>query len=205
MAATAVGRSTQIILQSLFTLEPLLHSFKVAFVLRPNESAHEAFDEQWKEMEKSKVKMNVATVEVNCLSHGPKELHKCEPCWSEQSFIHCHPCHVGDDGSCVRFVSGRRRSCSAMSHDSCVLGIDAGAAQTTLRGGMDGPCHVMNAPVVGLVLDLLGGRLSRRGSSLLPSFVADLLATVTIALLVFGLGIDLGLASPFSIDLLPSR
>ncbi len=58
----------------------------------------------------------------------------------------------------------------------------------------------------GLVLDLLGGRLAFRWSSLLPSFVADLLATVMIVLLVFGLlGIDLGLASALSIDFLPFR
>ena len=90
-----------------------------------------------------------------------------------------------------------------MGHDSGVLGIDAGAAQTTLKGGVDRPCHVMDAPVVGLVLDLLGGRLSFRWSSLLPSFVADLLATVTIVLLVFGLGANFGLYIALAIDLLP--
>ena len=92
-----------------------------------------------------------------------------------------------------------------MGNNTSVLGIDAGAAQTTLGGGMDGPCHVMDAPVIGLVLDLLGGRLSCSRSSLFPSFVANLLAAVTVVLLVFGLCIDLGLAIPFPVDLLPLR
>jgi hypothetical protein len=62
----------QVILQCLLLLQPLCHSFEVAFVRCPNESAHKAFDEQWEEMEKGKIKMNVATVNVECLSHGPK-------------------------------------------------------------------------------------------------------------------------------------
>jgi len=92
-----------------------------------------------------------------------------------------------------------------MRDNLSVLGIHAGVAQTTFGGGMDGPCHVVDAPVVGLALDLLGGRLSCCRSNLLPSFVADLLPTVTIVLLVFGLGAYLRLAGALPICLLPFR
>ena len=70
--ATVFGMPMQVILQCLLLLHPLCHSFEVAFVRCLNESANKAFDEQWEEMEKGKIKMNIATVNVECLSHGPK-------------------------------------------------------------------------------------------------------------------------------------
>ena len=77
-----------------------------------------------------------------------------------------------------------------MGDNTSVLGIAAGAAQTTLGGAVDGPGHVMDAPVVGLVINLLGRRFSCRRSHPLPSlFVANLFTAIPIALLVLGLGV----------------
>ncbi len=90
-----------------------------------------------------------------------------------------------------------------MSDELRVLGIDAGAAQTTLGRGVECPCHVVDAPMVGPVLDLLGGRFSCGWSRLLPSFVPNLLPTITIVLLVLVLGACSGLVSALAISLLP--
>ena len=51
----------------------------------------------------------------------------------------------------------RHGSGGLVGNNASVLGIDAGVAQTTFGGSMDGSGHVVKTPVVGLVIGLLGG------------------------------------------------
>ena len=85
-----------------------------------------------------------------------------------------------------------------------VLGIDGGVAQTTFGGSVDGPGHVVQAPVIRLVVGLFGGRFSWRGRHLFPSFIMNLLTGIPVVLLVFGLGIGFGsVAAALAFNLLP--
>lgn len=100
----------------------------------------------------------------------------------------------------------RYGSGGSVGNSAGVLGVDAGVAQTAFGGSMDGPGHVVKTPVVGLVIGLLGGRLSWCRSHLLPGFVANLLAAISIVLLVLGLGIAFRLiAIALASNLLPIR
>ena len=91
----------------------------------------------------------------------------------------------GNRGEIVDLADGRRAGHSG-TVGAALLG-NALFAKLTFLGGVNGPGHMMNAPLVGASIDRLGGRLSRGRGYLLPCFIFLLLLLVLGGLLVLRL------------------
>jgi hypothetical protein len=92
-----------------------------------------------------------------------------------------------------------------MGYHAIVLVVDSGAAHATLGRSVDGPSHMVDTPVVGLLIDRLGGGFAGRWCLLLPSLVPHLLAVVSHRLLVLSFAGRCLAATrpPVAVNLLP--
>ncbi len=112
-------------------------------------------------MDENQIYVCVDDINVDCLSHDPKEVTKYEPCWSEPSFISCTPCHVVDESDGIdlvfrligRRLIGRRLDDSIVSHEAIFpnrwtswFGVHL--AQITLSLQVNGPSHILLTPMV---------------------------------------------------------